>query len=278
MRHGRVAFFGLRSIVPFVLIGPALAADPSSETPNAAEPVAASVDRLAFVGQKLSEWKVVLGGGAMMVPKYEGSDEFDIQPVPFVTATFGEHVKVDPRGVSVNVYSFGNLNLSAQLGYDTGRKQKDSDHLRGLGDIDAGGVVGGTLAYELGPAEFYASLSRIVGGSDGLEAKIGFDLAHQIDQFRFSVGASATWADENYMESYFGVTAAQSAASGLKQYDIGAGFKRVDLDLAVTYMASEHWLVRGQVGIGYLLGDAADSPVVQEAFQPSGMLTLGYRF
>lgn len=274
MRHGKVALIGLHFIVPFIPAGPALGADIS----NQPEAVATTVDRLAFVSQKLTEWKVVLGGGAMMAPKYEGSDEFDIQPIPFITATFGERVKVDPRGITVNVYSVGNLNFSGLLGYDIGRKEDDSDHLRGLGDVDAGGVIGGMVAYEMGPAEFYASLSRTIGGSEGLEAKIGFDLAHNIDQFRFSAGVSATWADENYMETYFGVTAAQSATSGLAQYDIGAGFKRVDLDLAITYMATEHWLVRGQVGVGYLLGDAADSPIVQEAFQPSVLLAVGYRF
>jgi len=274
MRHGSLALIGLNLLVPFIPAGPALGAD----APTEGETVATTVDRLAFVTQKLTEWKVVLGGGAMMAPKYEGSDEFDIQAIPFVTATFGERVKVDPRGIAVNVYSVGNLNFSGLLGYDTGRKEDDSDHLRGLGDVDAGGVVGGIVAYEMGPAEFYASLSRTIGGSEGLEAKIGFDLAHNIDQFRFSAGVSATWADETYMQSYFGVTAAQSAASGLAQYDIGAGFKRVDLDLSITYAATEHWLVRGQVGLGYLLGDAADSPIVQEAFQPSVLLAIGYRF
>lgn len=268
MRQGRVADIGLHFIALFIPVSPAFGADTSGST----------LDRLAFVSQKLAEWKVVLGGGALIAPKYEGSDEFDIQPIPFVTATFGERVKIDPRGISVNVYSLGNLNFSGQIGYDTGRNEDDSAHLRGLGDVDMGAVVGGMVAYEMGPAEFYAAFSRTIGGSEGLEARFGVDLAHDIDQFRFSAGVSATWADENYMATYFGVTAAQSAASGLPQYDIGAGFKRVDLDLAVTYMATDHWLVRGQVGIGYLLGDAADSPIVQEAFQPSGMVTLGYRF
>lgn len=272
MRYGKTAFIRLHVIVPF--IGPALGADLPIEEGT----LTPSADRLAFIGQKLAEWKVVLGGGAMIAPKYEGSDEFDIQPIPFVTATFGELVKVDPRGVSVSLYDAGNFSFSGQIGYETGRSEDDSDHLRGLGDVDAGGVVGGTVTYGMGPAEFYASLSRTIGGSEGLQAKFGVDLSHDIDRFRFSAGVSATWADENYMEAYFGVTAAQSAASGLAQYDIGAGFKRVDLDLAVTYMASEHWLVRGQVGVGYLLGDAADSPIVQEAFQPSAMLAIGYRF
>lgn len=253
-----------------LLLAPALADEPASPP--------TTTDSLIFVAEKLAEWNVVLGGGVMIAPKYEGSDEFDVQPLPFFTATFGDHVKIDPRELSVTLYEVGNLSFTGQLGYDTGRDQSDSDHLRGLGDIDMGGVVGATATYELGDAEFYGSISRIIGGSDGMEAKLGFKLAHQVEQFRFSAGVSATWSDENYMEAYFGVTPMQAALSGLPQYDIGAGFKRVDLQMDVTYLASEHWLVRGEVGLGYLLGDAADSPIVQEAFQPSVMLLIGYRF
>lgn len=287
MRHAtavRVGFlvgflFALPLASPPLMLRPAFAADlpvPAGLAPGSAE--ASGLDRLAFVTERLAEWKVVLGGGALVAPKYEGSDEFDVQPIPFVTASFGEHVTVDPRGVSVNLYSLGDLTFSGQLGYDTGRKESDSEHLEGLGDIDMGAVVGGTLTYEFGPAEVYGSLSRIVGGSDGLQAEFGAKLSHDMERFRFSAGVSATWADETHMQAYFGVTAAQAARSGLPKYDIGAGFKRVDLELAATYAVTETWLVRGEVGVGYLLGEAADSPVVQEAFQPSVMILLGYRF
>ncbi len=43
-------------------------------------------------------------------------------------------------------------------------------------------------------------------------------------------------------------------------------------------MASENWLIRGQAGLGYLVGDAADSPIVQREVQPYGVLMVGYKF
>jgi outer membrane scaffolding protein for murein synthesis (MipA/OmpV family) len=43
-------------------------------------------------------------------------------------------------------------------------------------------------------------------------------------------------------------------------------------------MATDNWLIRGQVGVGFLAGDARNSPIVQEDVQPSGMLFVGYRF
>ncbi|MDR6952899.1 outer membrane scaffolding protein for murein synthesis (MipA/OmpV family) [Ancylobacter sp. 3268] len=289
----RPAAAGLTAVLLLAASERAQAADvsPSGAQPSAvpsttppSSDVPASVLQPSLAGgldtlhRTLIDWQVVLGGGAMIQPSYEGSSSFEVSPVPFVMATFGEHVKFDPTGLSVDVYSLGNLYFSAKLGYDLGRKEDDDAYLRGLGDIDAGAVLGGTVAYEMGPAEFYATFERIVGGSEGTQIQFGVDLNHQVDRFIFTADLSATWADETYMQSYFGVTALQSAASGLPQYQADAGLKRVDLSLAVTYAFDEHWLVRGQAGLGYLLGDAADSPIVQEAFQPSGLIAIGYRF
>ncbi len=278
----------LTAMGALLLIGSRLeAADlpaPQGRTTAVAGPAAASataaagLDQFAFVTEKLAEWKVVLGGGAMIAPKFEGSDEYEVSPVPFVSASFGDWLKLDPRGLSAKVYEAGGFRLSARLGYDLGRKADDSDHLRGLGDIDAGAVVGARLSYGLGPVELYAGINRIIGGSDGLEAKFGAEASARYDRFLFTGGVSATWADDNYMKAYFGVTPSQSLLSGLPTYNIGAGLKRVDATAAVTYMLTDKWLVRGQAGFGYLVGDVGDSPIVQSKTQPSGMLSIGYKF
>ncbi|MDF3218554.1 MULTISPECIES: MipA/OmpV family protein [Mesorhizobium] len=229
--------------------------------------------------QKLSDWHVVLGGGAIIVPKYEGSNEFKIMPVPFVTATFLDTVTIDPTGANIAVYEQGPFAFSARLGYDMGRKEDDSDHLRGLGDVDMGATVGVKAAAKFGPAEIFAQLDKTIGGSDGLEGRVGIEVTRPLSQsLMIGASASAVFADENYMQAYFGVTPEQSARSGLARYDAGAGLKRADFSISATYMLDENWMVRGEAGVGVLLGDAADSPVVVEKIQPSGMLLVGYRF
>lgn len=258
-----------------VCLAPLQAAAESFDEPS---PERINPSRFDAFKDRLNKWNVVIGAGGLYAPKFEGSDEFEIQPFPMFSATIGEHITVDPRGISINVYNYQSFNFSTKVGYDLGRKEDDSDHLEGLGDIDAGAVVGGKLAYELGPVELYTSFDKTIGGSDGLVGTVGANISHSYNQFLFSAGASATWADANHMDSYFGVTAAQSARSGLAAYDAGAGFKRVDFEASVTYMTQKNWLVQGQVGIGYLVGDAADSPIVQDAFQPSAMLVVGYKF
>ena len=237
------------------------------------------VSRFGRFEQKLANWHVVLGGGAIIVPKYEGSDEFKVMPVPFVTATFLDVVTINPSGASVAVYEQGPFELSARLGYEMGRKEDDADRRRGLGDIDMGAKVGVKAAVKFGPAEIFAQVDKTIGGSDGLQGEVGIEVSRPLtESLIVGASASAVFADENYMQAYFGVTPEQSARSGLARYDAGAGLKRADFSISATYMLDANWMVRGEAGVGILLGDAADSPIVVDKVQPSGMLLVGYRF
>lgn len=260
-----------------VLAADAIAVDTDADTGDLTRPPEPS--RFGRFEQKLGDWHVVLGGGAVIAPKYEGSNEFKVMPVPFVSATFLDTVTIDPTGANIALYEQGPFEFSARLGYDTGRKEDDSDHLRGLGDVDMGAVVGAKAAVKFGPAEIFAQLDKTIGGSDGLQGTIGIEVNQPLSQ-SLMVGASASvvFADENYMQAYFGVTPEQSARSGLARYDAGAGLKRTDFSISATYMLNQNWMVRGQAGVGILVGDAADSPVVGDKVQPSGMLLVGYRF
>jgi outer membrane scaffolding protein for murein synthesis (MipA/OmpV family) len=237
------------------------------------------VSRFGRFEQKLADWHVVLGGGVIIVPKYEGSDEFKVMPVPFVSATFLDIVTINPSGANIAVYEQGPFELSARLGFEMGRKEDDADRLRGLGDIDMGAKVGMKAAAKFGPAEVFAQVDKTIGGSDGFEGEVGIELSRPLtESLIVGASASAVFADENYMQAYFGVTPEQSARSGLARYDARAGLKRADFSISATYMLDANWMVRGKAGVGILLGDAADSPIVVDKVQPSGMLLVGYRF
>lgn len=258
----------------------ARAADLYENGEAAIRPTAAfDESRFGGIRQKLSDWDVIVGAGAIYAPKFEGSDEFEIIPAPLISATFGR-VTVDPDGLTINVLESNGFEFTLNGGYELGggRKESDSRHLRGLGDISAGGLVGGQVSYEMGPLEFYAKVDKTIGGSESLLGQLGANVSHQSDRFILSAGASATFADDKHMDSYFGVNAAQSVRSGLQQYDANAGLKRFDIEASVTYMATENWFVRGQAGVGFLTGDAKDSPIVQNDVQPSAMLLVGYKY
>jgi outer membrane scaffolding protein for murein synthesis (MipA/OmpV family) len=85
------------------------------------------------------------------------------------------------------------------------------------------------------------------------------------NSWALSIGASTTYADEDYMQTYFGVTAEDSARSGLDRYNADSGIKDVGLDLGLNWMINKNWSTKGIASYTRLVGDADDdSPVVDQ--------------
>lgn len=226
----------------------------------------------------LERRQVILGGGVMVQPEYEGSDKFTVMPVPLLSFSFNESINVDPMGFEFTVFRRDNLSFRLAVQHEGGRDEDDSDYLEGMGNIDSAFKLGGTVNYNIGGWEVYGTVEKLFGGSDGVQMIGGAVYTYETFPFLLSAGASATWSNSDYMSTFFGVSADQAARSGYAQYDTSAGLKRVDAEVLMTYLATEHWVVRAQAGLGYLVGDAADSPIVQRKLQPNAMLMLAYRF
>ncbi len=84
------------------------------------------------------------------------------------------------------------------------------------------------------------------------------------DKLDLSFGVGTTWADENYMSSYYGVSASQSALSGLPLYTPDGGFMDASLTFSACYQLSDYWSLGAQVGYMRLLGQAAESPIQRD--------------
>lgn len=89
-----------------------------------------------------------------------------------------------------------------------------------------------------------------------------------------------SWANDAYMDSFFGIDNAQSAASGLEPFEAEAGFKDVGLALRLNYGLTEHWAILTSGEYKRLLGDAADSPIVTDegSADQRSFLAASYRF
>jgi outer membrane scaffolding protein for murein synthesis (MipA/OmpV family) len=224
------------------------------------------------------KWEIVLGAGALYEPTFEGAKDHETSALPYFSITYDDTYSFGVEGLSAKLYDGEALGLTAKIGYDFGREEADDPHLAGLGDIEGGATLGFSVDYEAGPLELYADLERSFGDGDGVVGKFGAEVSRPVGQVLLGANLSATWADDNHMQNYFGVTAGQSASSGLATYEAGAGFKRVDLELSAAYMLSENWMLQGQIGIGELVGDAADSPIVQDTTQISAGIFVAYTF
>lgn len=258
--------------------GDALGQDPPVPLPGSPRPAYPTPGGEAGL-LDLNSWSFTVGGLALVHPTYEGSDSMGVMPFPLLSAQYKDRFTLDSRGASATVFNRGPFTLRAMAGFDMGRAEDDDDHLNGLGDIGMAAVLGMGAQVELGPAELRAEVRRTLGGDNGFTGELGTSVKHALTPSLMLEGdGSLTFADSNHMESYFGVDAGQSARSGLSQYTPDPGLKRLDLKIAATYSVTNNWFVRGEAGLGLLVGDAADSPIVRQTLQPSTMLGVGYRF
>jgi outer membrane scaffolding protein for murein synthesis (MipA/OmpV family) len=247
--------------------------------PVTALPVTALADEKGPIGQTLHDYNLTLAVGASFQPTYEGSSHMEVSPIPYFSAEFFDRLTVDITGLDLKAYENGPFRLDLKAGYETGRSEDDDDALDGMGDIDFGFTAGGKMSFDLGPADLFVSATKTMGGSDGLTGVVGIETRRKVsDRLSLDASLGVTLADSNYMESYFGVDAGQAARSGYAEYKPSAGLKSVDASIGVTWSVNESVFLKAQQSLGLLVGDAADSPLVEEKLQPQTMVMLGYRF
>ena len=110
-----------------------------------------------------------------------------------------------------------------------------------------------------------SSMADVADGNDGAIIRLNGGYRIPIDQtWNLSLGAFTTWADDDYMQAYFEIDAADAARSGLQTFDADSGFKDLGLNLTASFKPWEHWGLMGLVSYKRLLNDAEDSPVVDD--------------
>ena len=231
---------------------------------------------------KDDNWNIELSGGLMYMygPKYDGSDNYESKVFPALSMEYKNGlVFAGMDGIGSNFLQGENYKVGASVGYNFGREESDDkENLRGMGDIDSG--VAATLKgeYSLGPVDISGEVTT--GSEDnGTTAKIELGTMLPVtEQLMVMISVGSTWADDTHMESYFGVSSAQSARSGYSRFEAESGFKSAGISVGTVYNISENWDVMLVVNGDQLLGDAADSPIAKDDFAVSVFSTLNYKF
>ncbi|UIJ70407.1 MipA/OmpV family protein [Aurantimonas sp. HBX-1] len=96
-------------------------------------------------------------------------------------------------------------------------------------------------------------------------------------QLILKAGPFATLASEDYTETYFGVTAAESANTGfrLDAYDPEGGLKSVGVSGSARYAFRHDWFLNAEASSSQMVGDAADSPTVEAGDESQFTFGLG---
>lgn len=229
-----------------------------------------------------------IGLGVGVVPDYEGSDQYRAQAEPQIDVKYAPLIiKGTSVGLAVAELKLAKASVRILVGplarYRIGRDESDNIALQGLGNISNSVEAGGFMEITVGNWTTDMSVGQdVANGHDGLLATFATKYVTPVqNSMSFSYGLSANWADGDYMQSYFGISAAQSATSAYNTYTADSGIKDAGLQLGVSYELSAHWLLNGQAGYQRLFNDSADSPLVNDvgtANQYQAMAGLSYHF
>ncbi|MCE1391997.1 MipA/OmpV family protein [Enterobacter bugandensis] len=233
---------------------------------------------------------LTLGGGVDVAPRYSGSDKSRVSAAQVVDYSMANGFFISTtRGIGYG-NNIGNLDYNAAVSYRTGRKDKDvssdsissgSDYLRGMGDIKGSAIVVPGLGYKVTDWLNLQLQAEIpVSERDNGEA-VHFGISSPLytsSKNAVTLGLTGGWGSGKYMQTYYGVNAAQSAASGFARHDAGAGIYAWSMNLDWTYRLTSRWSVLTSAGVTQLTGDAGDSPIVQRKTSPTGSLKVTYSF
>ncbi len=233
-------------------------------------------------------WKFSVGLGVVTHPKYPGSSERKTDALPLFSANYGRFFIGGlpdagvPLGLGVTLLQDGPWRAGLGLGADLQkpRKESDSSRLTGLGDID--GTVSGSVfaSYDAGFVFARGNLITDIGGKgEGTRVNLDLDARYRLlPQLMLSAGPGITWADRKYTQTFFGVTAAQSASSGLAQHDASSGVNSLRFGVGANYQLTPRWGLGARATFSSLRGDAGDSPITEKKSQTSFGLFTSYRF
>lgn len=185
------------------------------------------------------------------------------------------------NGIGYNFSRQRGVDYGVRLTADFGRSEDRSPRLRGVGDIDPAAEVGAFFNYGVARSVVLTSSVRYGAGNDnrGVVLDLGAVYSTRLgDAWRLGTGIATTWVNAEYMQDYFGVSAAQAARSGYAVYQADAGVRDMRASASLSYALSPRASVTTVVGASRLLGNAADSPFVVKKTSVTGVLALGYAF
>jgi outer membrane scaffolding protein for murein synthesis (MipA/OmpV family) len=241
----------------------------------------------------LSEFDISLGLGPALRPAYEGDDTYELAALPLIDITwrdriflswqgsFGEHLK---RGLGVKLFRGTKFVAGPFLTYDSGRDESASPRLAGAGNVDGVFEAGGFAEWYSGRYRFSIDYKQSISGEDGHNGSL-LTLATGAggrvnDQLKVALSAWATYASQNYMIAYYGVSGTQVIPAQRPQFNPESGFKDITADVTFRFDWDANWygLFIGQWK--RLLGDAALSPIIVPDAENQLFLgsTVGYHF
>jgi MipA family protein len=244
---------------------------------------------------------ITVGVGGAVLPRYEWSGDYRLSPagairgkvsgVSFITQGTALFVDLVPSsggpGTKFNLGPMAHLTLNR-----SSLKTTRDLQVRALGRVpvavEVGGHVGvtrtGLITSDYDSLNVDVSVSHdVTGVHNSLIVTPSITYGTPLSRKSYlGIYASANHVGSGYARTYFGVTPAQTLASGLTTYAPRAGFKDINGGLFGSVSLTgdlRHGLsLFGITAYSKLIGDAGRSPIVRERSQWFGGAGVAYTF
>ena len=210
----------------------------------------------------------MVGLGAGAAPDYEGSEDTTGVPLFLFQHNYdsGRFFKLNGPKLKVNLLADKQVSLGPVLNYRFERDDVDNGRVDDMDKVDSAfeaGVFGGVninnvlLGLEL--------LADVSDEHDGYLAEVSAGYRWQaMPALSVTPTLFLTYADDDYMDTYFGVNPGNKGSSTLPNYSADSGLKDVGVNVVAHYTPWEQWGVMGLFSYKALLNDAKDSPIVDD--------------
>jgi outer membrane protein len=236
------------------------------------------------------DWIVTVGLEGRIGPAFPGASDskfswsgfplFSIRKVGTPPDYFGPR---DSFGFSV--IDLGQLKFGPAIKIIGEREGWSYPELYGLAGVHYAVQAGGFAEYwPVSWLRLRGEVRQGFGGETGVTGDLFLDAVVPAGQFRFSAGPRMTLQSAAAISPYFGITAAEAAATAvlgpphgqgpLTAYNVGGGVYSYGAGGQVEYFFSPQWSAHAFAEYERLTGSAADSPLVTVRGSPD-QLTFG---
>ena len=232
------------------------------------------------LGQRPAETAVRAGFITLNAPRYQGSDEQKTSVVPGIFLQASNGLFADPfNGVGYVFEPAGSLVYGMRANLETGRSVEDA--LPGFDKIKSRLNPGVFANYAVNEQLTLKSALRMGLGDAGDGSLLNLGATYKLYNANFvsvNLNTSVKFGSSSYMQSYFGVSPTQSAASGLAAYQPAAGLAMAQVGLTAGFPISREIYIFSSASVQRLLGDAANSPIMKKKTQPAAFVGAVYSF
>lgn len=240
---------------------------------------AGAAGNLLLIEAPPKQTTLALGASVWSLPQYPGARKSDTLVLPALDYQHanGFFASTD-LGLGWNLSPTPAVQAGVRLWPQFGRSRKD-----GPVGLDPIGLRIQPQAYaNLQLGEVLLLQSGLLYGAgrdrDGVQVELGATSGIPVGDSLIGIGLAASWANRAYQQSYYGVSAAESRASGLPAFSPKSGLLDTSLTVSAEVKFGPQWRLSGQLVLARLSTDTARSPVVQDRRQDLATLTLWRSF